>query len=72
MILHGSKDDAVPPSESARLVALLAAAGKKEGSGYWFKPYLGEGHGFKGKALAQSREEAVHFIEKSIRLVPHP
>lgn len=67
LILHGTKDDTVPPAESARLVALLAAAGKAKGSDYQFKAYDGEGHGFKGAHLAQSRDEAVQFIEKAVR-----
>ena len=71
-IFHGGKDETVPPSESTRLVALLVTAGKKEGSDFSFKPYPGEGHGFEGKALAQSRDEVVQFIEKSLRRVPHP
>jgi len=28
--------------------------------------YQGEGHGFKGAALAKSRDEAIDFIEKTI------
>lgn len=66
MILYGADDKIVPPAESAHLVTLLAAAGKKKGTGYQVKSFPGEGHGFKGKALAQSRDEAVQFIAQSI------
>ena len=67
LILHGGKDKVVAPEESARLLAMLAAAGKTEGLDYHFTSYPEEGHGFKGKALAQSRDEAVQFIRKSMR-----
>ena len=63
LIFHGTKDPLVDPSESAYLIAQLKAAGKKEGSDYTFKPYKDEGHGFKGAALASSRDETVNFFK---------
>lgn len=66
LILHGSEDKLVPLSESAHLVAQLHSAGKKAGQDYRFTPYEGEGHGFKGAALAKSRDEAVEFIRRTI------
>jgi len=67
LILHGSEDRTVPPSESAHLVAQLDSAGKKKGQDYRFTTYQGEDHGFKGAALAKSRDETIDFIEKTIR-----
>jgi dienelactone hydrolase len=66
LIFHGTKDQLVDPSESARLVAQLELAGKKKGSDYIFESYEGEGHGFKGAALTKSREAAVEFIKKRL------
>lgn len=66
LIHHGSADTVVPAAESARLVALLAAAGRQAGSGYQLCSYPGQGHGFQGTALAQSRDTTVQFIQRAI------
>lgn len=66
LILHGSADRMVPPSDSAHLVAQLESAGKKKGRDYRFSSYAGEGHGFKGAAMVKSRDEAAEFIENTI------
>ena len=66
LILHGSEDRLVPPGDSAHLVAQLESAGKKKGRDFCFTEYAGEGHGFKGAALAKSRDQTIDFIEKTI------
>lgn len=66
LILHGTKDPLVDPSESAHLVDQLELAGKKKGSGYIFELYEGEGHGFKEPALTKSRDATVEFIKKTL------
>ena len=66
LILHGTKDQLVAPSESAYLVAQLEAVGKKKGQGYVFESYEGQGHGFEGAALVKSRAETVEFVEKAL------
>jgi dipeptidyl aminopeptidase/acylaminoacyl peptidase len=66
LILHGTEDHLVAPSESAYLVSQLALAGKKEGTGYIFESYKGEGHGFIGAALTKSRDATVEFIKKTL------
>ncbi len=66
LILHGTEDKLVLPSESEQIVAHLESAGKKKGRDFRFTRYEGEGHGFKGAALVKSRDETVEFINKSI------
>ena len=66
LILHGSADSLVSPSESEHLVAQLESAGKTKGRDYRFTMYEGEGHGFKGAALAKSRDETIEFVLRTI------
>ena len=66
LIFHGTDDRLVAPSESHHLVAQLESAGKKKGQGYVFESYQGQGHGFKGAALAKSRDETVEFVNKML------
>jgi len=66
LIIHGADDSLVFISDSEYAVAQLKAAGKIEGRDYVFKPVKGQGHGFKGLALTESRDDAVAFFKKQL------
>jgi dienelactone hydrolase len=66
LILHGTKDQLVPPEESQYLIKQLEAAGKKKDRDFFFNSYEGEGHGFKGPKLTESRDATVQFIGKML------
>jgi hypothetical protein len=53
----------VPIVNSESLVNELMAVGKTEGLGYEFIKYPGQGHGFKGAALDESRTKTVEFLD---------
>jgi dipeptidyl aminopeptidase/acylaminoacyl peptidase len=65
-VFHGTDDSLVPIGESEYAVAQLKAAGKIEGRDYVFKPVKGQGHGFTGLALTQSRDGAVAFFTQQL------
>ena len=61
-IFHGDQDPLVPVSDSDRVAAGLASAGRTKGSDYFYEVYPGQQHGFDGAALADSRERTVDFF----------
>nr|WP_254798646.1 dienelactone hydrolase family protein [Sphingobium sp. AS12] len=66
LIFHGSVDKFVDPSESEFLVQQLEAAGRAEGTGYNYELVEGQGHGFKGAALTESRDKTTKFLTDSL------
>jgi dienelactone hydrolase len=66
LIHHGTDDRVVPISESKRLIDRLKASGKTEHKDYEFVQYMGQGHGFTGVGLTNSRDRTVAFIEKML------
>ena len=66
LILHGTDDHLVFPSESEHLITQLEAAGKKKDQDYVFKSFKDEGHGFKSGALKESRDATVDFMLKRL------
>ena len=64
LILHGDADPLVNPAESSWLAAGLVKAGLSSPADFELVTYPGEGHGFKGAALADSRERTCSFFEK--------
>jgi dienelactone hydrolase len=66
LIHHETEDRVVDISESKRLVERLKAAGKTEHKDYEFVPHKGQGHGFTGVDLTNSRDATAAFIEKTL------
>jgi dienelactone hydrolase len=64
LIHHGDKDTDVPLAHSDNLVQHLKRAGKIEGRDYTLIKYPGQGHGFAGSALSDSRDATVKFFER--------
>ena len=66
LIHHGTADRSVDISESEFLVAELEAIKKKKDRDYFVEWYKGEGHGFTGAALTESRDATVEFVKKAL------
>jgi dienelactone hydrolase len=62
LIFHGAADPLVDPAQSARLASALEHAGRKEGTDFFYKVYPGQGHGFNGTALTESRDRTIEFF----------
>lgn len=62
LIFHGAADPLVDPAQSARLKSELEKIGRKEGTDFFYKVYPGQGHGFSGPALDESRDRTVKFF----------
>lgn len=63
---HGKADTRIPLSETHHLQTQLAQAGKKPDVDFWVKTYDGQGHGFTGDALTQSRDATVRFLASTL------
>lgn len=66
LVCHGSADAIVSPRDSQQLVEALKREGRKQGVGYEYEVFSGEGHGFKDAALRRSRELTVEFLKKHL------
>jgi len=67
MILHGDADKIVPPSEAARLAAIL----EQNGSAYQTRIFPGFNHYPSRAALAEVQEEAIRFFNEYLRRPVH-
>ena len=62
LVHHGADDALVFPAETTHLASELTRAGKSRDVDYWITNYAGQGHGFKGEALASSLAATVTFL----------
>jgi carboxymethylenebutenolidase len=63
LIFHGGADPLVAPEESTWLAAKLMKSGRASPRDFGLKIYPGQGHGFTGEALEDSRERTCAFFE---------
>lgn len=63
LIFHGDADPLLGVDHSERVVRGLEAAGRKEGTDFSYTVYKGQGHGFNGTALKESRDRTVEFFK---------
>lgn len=61
-IFHGDKDPLVPVSHSDRVAAGLASVGRRKDTDFFYEVYPGQGHGFDGAVLTDSRDRTVEFF----------
>lgn len=66
LIFHGSADRLVNPSHSAHVVSELKKVGRQEGTDLQYRIMPGEGHGFHGAALDESRDRTIEFFQANL------
>jgi dienelactone hydrolase len=66
LIFHGANDPLVAPGESTGLAAELVKAGRTSPRDFELKTYPGQGHGFTGPALKDSRERTCTFFKNKL------
>jgi carboxymethylenebutenolidase len=62
LVHHGTADTTVFPADTTHLESELKRAGKNRDVDFWVKEYPGQGHSFKGEALAASLAATVAFL----------
>jgi dienelactone hydrolase len=62
LVHYGTADTIVFPEDTTHLESELTRAGKRRDVDFWVKDYPGQGHGFKGEALASSLAATVAFL----------
>jgi len=69
-VFHGTDDLVVNIAQSKRLVSGLTAAGRKEGTDFFYTEYEKQGHGFTDPRLTESRGLTVEFFKSLLQDSP--